>query len=353
MRTKIYTLFLFFGVFMFVATLSYAKVTGQCSNCHTMHNSQNGLAVSKSGPHEELLKDTCIGCHTGTNDGTNTTPYVLSTSPPDYGVNGTGTTGNTLAGGNFYWVASSGGANDRCGHNVQGISPPDATLGLTPPGGSPLSTELTCAGTDGCHGNRAIKDQYKAIYGAHHAHVDSGWQDGSTVAKSYRFLLGVQGMEDPKWEYHPDQYHHNKYYGVDRSTEADVSGTISHFCAECHGYFHHGTGQIAPDIAHGVWFRHPTDFDMNDVKNGTEYQYYNGGTGVDNPYSVISPVATSDTSTNLNTVVYHQQGDAIVMCLSCHRAHGSPYPAILRWNYKAWPGPGGYNGCAICHTAKN
>ncbi len=332
---------------LYFSGIVYAQVTGQCANCHTMHNSQNGKAISTSGPHEELLNNTCIGCHTGVNDGSNKTPYVFSESEPDYGT--TGTTGNTLAGGNFYWVANG---NDTCGHNVKGLAAPDKTLGLTPPGGTALASQLTCAGTNGCHGDRSITDQYKAIYGAHHGHIDTGWQDGSTVAKSYRFLLGIQGMEDPKWEYHPTASQHNKYYGVDRGSEADVDGTISHLCAECHGDFHHGTGNVALDIPNGVWLRHPTDFDMNNVKSGTEYQYYNGGTGVDNPYSVISPVATSDTSTNLNTLVFHQTGDAIVMCISCHRAHGSPNAAILRWDYKAWPG-GGYNGCAVCHTAKD
>ncbi|RLA81698.1 MAG: hypothetical protein DRG33_00080, partial [Deltaproteobacteria bacterium] len=40
-----------------------------------------------------------------------------------------------------------------------------------------------------------------------------------------------------------------------------------------------------------------------------------------------------------------------VQCLSCHRAHGSPYPDMLRWDYRNWPG-GGMNGCAVCHTSK-
>ncbi|MGB9716198.1 MAG: cytochrome c3 family protein [Thermodesulfovibrionales bacterium] len=44
------------------------------------------------------------------------------------------------------------------------------------------------------------------------------------------------------------------------------------------------------------------------------------------------------------------------MCLSCHRAHGSPYADILRWNYDEMR-TGSYtttdSGCFTCHTGKN
>ncbi|RLD93461.1 MAG: hypothetical protein DRI93_05285, partial [Aquificota bacterium] len=48
---------------LFLTGISMAKVTGVCSNCHTMHNSQGGSAVNNSGPYEYLLNDTCVGCH--------------------------------------------------------------------------------------------------------------------------------------------------------------------------------------------------------------------------------------------------------------------------------------------------
>ncbi|MCK4838726.1 MAG: hypothetical protein KAS94_07960, partial [Desulfobulbaceae bacterium] len=45
-------------------------------------------------------------------------------------------------------------------------------------------------------------------------------------------------------------------------------------------------------------------------------------------------------------------GTAIITCITCHRAHGSPYDYSLRWNYKAWPGATA-GGCYDCHTVKN
>jgi len=337
---------------------SIAKVTGPCVNCHTMHNSQAGVSVVAEGPVPCLLNSDCIGCHAGINDGSNTTPYVLMTdSVPIYESTGTEADTNTLAGGNFYWVAISG--LDRKGHNVAGVVGLDSTLGNTPPGGvedpSP-SKQLTCAGVNGCHGDRDVYSPYKAMSGAHHNNDMTLWKNGTTLALSYRFLDEVQGLEDTDYEYRPTAQHHNKYYGKDRAGEADrAEGTISSLCGQCHGNFHNGSGEIASGtFGNGVWLRHPTDFDMARAKSrsGGEYAGYNGGTGTGNPYSVVSPVATSDTSTNLNTTVFSGTDDAIVMCLSCHRAHGTPNDAILRWDYKGWPA-GGYNGCAICHTEKD
>ncbi|NDY41522.1 hypothetical protein G3N55_01465 [Dissulfurirhabdus thermomarina] len=343
------------GVFLALAAVlaaapAAAKVTGPCAACHTMHNSQNGLSVVGGGPIPGLLNADCLGCHTGSNAG-GTTPYVFSQSAPAYGTSGTEATTTTLAGGNFYWVANG---NPRAGHNVQGAAPPDPDLGNTPPGGTALSTQLNCAGTNGCHGRRSDADPYRDMFGAHHQNDMTGWKDGTSLARSYRFLMGVQGLEDAAYEFRPTAAgHHNKYYGVDRATEADAAGTLSSLCGSCHGDFHHGTGQVASGtFGAGAWLRHPTDFDMSRATTSGEYAGYNGGGGTGNPYSVVSPVATSDTSTTLNTTVYSQAGDAVVMCASCHRAHGTPFAYALRWDYRSWPG-GGTNGCAVCHTSKD
>ena len=330
-----------------------ARVTGVCVNCHTMHNSQNNQTVTDSGsPNQALLISDCIGCHTGQNTGTNDEPYVHDTNPPLYRTTGTEPDSNTLAGGNFYWVSSG---LDRMGHNVEGLATPDATLSLPPGGDGSFSGQLRCAGSMGCHGNPLEAEQIPALKGGHHYKDHLIWQDGSTLAKSYRFLDTIQGFGDSSYEYHPTDQRHNKYYGLDRSAESDQApGTISSLCARCHKYFHNGTDSVAPGstFGTGVWIRHPTDFDMSNATSSGEYQGYNGGSGTGNPYSVISPVATADASTTLNTTVYTRANDAVVMCLSCHRAHGSPYTSSLRWDYRAWPA-GGYNGCAVCHTSKN
>ncbi len=342
---------------------SPAKVSGPCVNCHTMHNSQGGspMAFRMSGGskvygglvNEGLLNTDCIGCHQGANV-SGSVPFVFDTSVPNYGLTGTEAGTTTLAGGNFHWVSMGA---ERTGHNVSGITPLDSVHGVTPPGGVAMGGQITCGGILGCHGSSSAATPTQAIMGGHHGKDMTAWQDGTSVAKSYRFLNGVQGMEDNSFELQPTQSKHNKYYGKNRVSETDLAaGTISSHCARCHGNFHNGSGKIAfGTFGAGVWLRHPVDFDMSRAISSTEYVTYNNGTGTGNPYSVVSPVATASTSTSVNTTVdvSTSANNAIVMCLSCHRAHGTPYDAILRWDYKKWPQAGGYNGCAVCHTTKD
>ena len=342
------------GFLLLLPVYSMARVTGNCVSCHTMHNSQDNLWVAESStPNPALLVADCIGCHTGQNDGRNTIPYVFSTTPPQYRDTGTEADSNTLAGGSFYWVSSIG---DRRGHNVKGLAAPDQFLSTPPGGDGTFNQQLRCAGTMGCHGNKEISEQISAVKGSHHYTDHRIWQPGTSLAGSYRMLDGIQGLGDPDYEYHPTDLSHNKYYGIDRTSESETAeGTISSHCARCHEDYHNGPLTLSPNriLGAGVWLRHPTDFDMSNAVSSTEYQLYNNSSSYgNNIYSVIAPVATVDTTTTLNTRIFSQANDALVMCLSCHRAHGSPFAGALRWNYKAWPA-GGYNGCAVCHTAKN
>lgn len=337
-KTISVTLFLF--ILILIPENSPARVTGYCNNCHTMHYSQGGglpSAWGTSGPYNALLMNDCVGCHTAPsgvqNTGSNEIPYINQVSGPTYG-----TSGNTLAGGSFYWMAQG---DDTKGHNANGIANQDGTLGTVPPGGTDLGSQITCAGSYGCHGDRGESSDYKAIYGAHHA---TGSIDGTTVGTSYRFLLGVVGYEDSDWEYQPSSSTHNQYKGVDRAGETeDDSSTIGHLCGDCHGDFHHGTGNIASSGWRSPWFRHPTDYDMGNTPSDSEYRNYGGAT---NEYNVVAPVASEDVSSVKSTVNFSD--DTIVTCISCHRAHGSPYFKLLRWDYRG----NDWSGCGTCHTWK-
>ena len=350
---------------LFSTGVTLAKVTGLCVDCHTMHNSQNGSAVDSGGPYQALTKGNCVGCHTGENDGTNNIPYVLQESAPNYEFDGSKT---TLAGGNFYWVATSGGADDTTGHNVTGISNADTNIGQTPPGFNSndytdngavgtnwSSNQLTCAGTYGCHGTHDTTDDFAAISGAHHA--DDSSIDGSTVGKSFRFLYGIKGTEDSDWEYTNSSSDHNGYYASDyQKTGTMDSASINYLCAECHGDFHLHS-QIDDSTTGSPWLRHPTDYDMNNVSSKEYGSYPNASlySSVSNAgdYFVDVPVGTSDGS--VKSQVLQASGDAIVLCISCHRAHGSPYADLLRWDYSTCSTNGTSKsscGCFACHTGK-
>lgn len=350
-------------------TSAWAKVQGPCADCHTMHNSQDGAVVDGDGPSRSLTIGGCIGCHTGTNDGGNI-PYVNQSGEPTY-VSGAGATNATLAGGSFYWVGQDSAATDPMGHNVVGIAASDRNIANnTPPGFNSTTAgevgiladwtanQLTCAGTYGCHGPHGAADDFTDLAGAHHG--DTG------IAADYRFLTGIQGIEDPDWEYSASATDRNVYHGQARS-DASVKtdkATISYFCSTCHGDYHAGSEVVygGSTIGENAWLRHPTDYDLNDAQG--EYAAYNGdGTS----YSVEAPVAADlKTLTGITTATQHDTqidvtntaNTAIVTCISCHRAHGSPYADLLRWDYAgmeagdtAQTATG--EGCFVCHTTKD
>ena len=352
-----------------VVTL-FSKVSGPCSDCHTMHNSQNNSVII-SQPQQYLLKKTCVGCHTGTNVPGEKTPYVFDTSAPSYNV-------NTLAGGNFYWVLQ----DSRNGHNclsIPGMSQ-DPYLSFAPgwhgPNGNGATGPVNCNVCHGSHTGGGVYPQgahgdcsscHSKLSSCESCHKPAHHADdsGPVVGQSggwYRFLIspnhpdpktGVKGIEDDDWELTHSSTDHNEYYGSS-NPDGSADNSISHFCAGCHGYFH-GIVQSANNNGQSPWLRHPTNIA---IPNKGEYKLYNTQDGSHiGPYSNLAPVArdpneiTSMTGAS-STVT---PGKDQVMCLSCHRAHGSPYPDMMRWDYSQC-NAGSTNsncGCFVCHTAKD
>jgi len=343
---------------------SVFAIDQQCNACHTMHNSQNGSAVDGDGPNRVLLNDSCTGCHTGDNDtwaADGTVPYVYDTAAT-YGT-------DTLAGGNFLWVKT---INDEKGHNVftDGFDTEDSNLGQNPPGYNAATNvtnmpedwltvdyQLTCSGTTGCHGKRESSDELEDISGAHHGNVTGALTGASTVYNSFRFLKGIKGYEDTDWEMTTvvGVGTVNQYYGVHRGSiatgaESDQA-TISAYCAQCHGTFHSGViANDAGDTSAEPWLRHPTDYSVEAAQDtGNDYIAVT-------TYNVAVPVGF----TNLNgdfTITDTDTTDNIVTCISCHRAHGSPYDDLMRFNYNSAlfeaEAGGNDHGCFWCHTTKN
>ena len=348
-----------------------AKVTGVCSDCHTMHNSQGGATIYAEGPYETLLVNGCVGCHTAPagvqNDGTNTIPYVNQATEPTFIGQANP---NTLSGGSFYWVATAGGGEDAKGHNVLGISERD-TIAYAPGGGT-----RGCAST--CHETLAeeqdiIPDLGTGCEGCHLSvghHADDGAYAGGakhvTSAPWYRFLsahptavgsLGVEGIEHEKWNYGATASLHNEYLGkpdVEMDKKANffaLGNTVTAFCCGCHGDFH---DENEEEDGSGNWIRHPAD---HEIPDSGEYASAFGASGGTGTYDPDVPVARPDLSsgTPSGTVTLGPGGD-MVMCLSCHVAHGSPYDDMLRWDYNGMIADGGGadgTGCFVCHTKKD
>lgn len=349
--------------------LSYGfafALTGPCVDCHTMHNSQNNSSMNfdySTTPNPILLRGDCLGCHAqnlNTRIVGNYLPQVRHTAA-----------GNDLAGGNFAYItgdkaldAGDGGATtSTVGHNVVDFGVAEATLTM-PPGDKNATGitngTLTCAGSQGCHGDRTTSGSFAGISGTHHNNASGSISTASATSpgQSYRFLNGVAGFEDTYWEDATTTTTHNVYYGVafgssiEGSATAPGANTISGLCAECHGLFH-GPGTPG-DIANagGEWLRHPTDAILPATAGG-EYNSYQGANGA-LVYDTLAPVG-KPAATPVAPVAAVVPGTDVVVCLSCHKAHASANADILRWNYSTIATGGGDDKtrCFVCHTNKD
>jgi predicted CXXCH cytochrome family protein len=72
-------------------------------------------------------------------------------------------------------------------------------------------------------------------------------------------------------------------------------------------------------------------------------------------YDLDAPVGRLTVPATSSSVV--TPGSDAVMCLSCHVAHASNYPDMLRWDYDAMiagnAGAAAGTGCFSCHTTKD
>jgi predicted CXXCH cytochrome family protein len=344
-----------------------ARVTGQCANCHTMHNSQNGAALARTGDGihwgsgnqltggvisatawDNLLVSSCVGCHSSS---TADSIVTVNGSVIPIVFNTTGYPDHPLAGGNFYHVSQGGGENDVFGHNVEGIAEPDSNLEIVP--GQEIGGNSTLAISDclACHlpgmsgvpgipftiprsGNVLICQDCHTVPN-HHA------DDSATVVGEdggwYRFLFDVKGIEDDDWEKTISATDHNEYQG-------GAFNSVSRWGCGCHSQFHAlanpgGVGVASP------WLRHPVDVILPDAG---EYAAYT-------QYSPEAPVARPDLTGYSGPSSTVTPGTDMVMCLSCHRPHGSPYKDILRWDYDEMiAGDSSKSGgCFTCHSHKN
>ena len=316
--------------------------------CHQMHGGESpyNMAPGYGG------NEGCINCHSSD---TSSTTYVLNPGgDPEIVVpvvvyTGSDEPTNYLAGGNFWWVKEGLGGDDTKGHNIFSGEPDDNLSS------APLSAS-GCTSGNFCHAN--LYTEYTGAEGTRqgctkcHMMQDGGWggfhhaDDSNTVVGSdtgdsdgyFRFLTGhmsgaghgVCGIEDDDWQATSDSTDHNEYLGYSGSKDSPgilsmLGHTMTAFCCGCHGNKHISS----PVPEGGDWIRHPSGA----LPLDSSYTEYNAQTPVSRPdlsgYSGASSTVTPVTD--------------MVMCLSCHRAHGSPYPKMLRWET--------VGGCDDCHIS--
>lgn len=172
--------------------------------------------------------------------------------------------------------------SDSAGHNIQTI---DAALGLTPPGGVSLS-EFNCLSCHNPHTNGNYRNLKKEINGP------------ATLVKA---------DGDPNFQ-----------------KNAYISG-MNDFCGACHAGFNsvHNIGGVSG------WDCHPVGITIYGSQP-VDFEHWSG---------LKNKITQAELPLGNPNDLYSAQ----VFCLTCHRAHASPYKDSMRWDYSKNP-----QGCLEC-----
>ncbi len=284
----------------------HAGGVGSCGTCHIMHDAAAG-EIALDGTRPLLVAasatDLCLTCH-GSYGVFGPAPNL---PPAERGA------------GNFTWLlednindAPGGAASPlggyASGHNI--VSPARGTNAdprwSHAPGGTFPSALLGCTSCHDPHGS----DGFRSLNGP--GPVQNG------VAN---FLYPAPVAE-----------------GLDitdsGATETAASHTayrsgMSQWCANCHGMYH--------EEGSGAAFEHPVDGTLGSDER-TRYNRYEGdaspgtGSSVD---AYVSQVPFEDAAMTVTGTSGPQAGSRL-MCLTCHRAHGSSGPAAGRWDFRVY-----------------
>ena len=377
------------AVLAFAGSSAYAFHDGgvaACEGCHVMHNASGGraqtvVANSRAGfqtnvTNSYLLQgsdqsSTCLVCHGG-----NGAPFSVANYQTGFGPNaGSLSNTNFTPGGDFGWLMFAGpSTGNKKAHNVVAADYTYSADSITTaPGGTFASgagkAAFACSNCHDPHGRYRLQGlatspevkspltggtfpiTQSGSYGA-----PTGGIPASQAIGVYRLLAGAGYSpasnpsfpfpNDPPFAVAPVVYNQIEDNGHGEVRVAYGQG-MSEWCQNCHTNIHlDGYVNGAPGL------RHPAG---NGAKlQPAQFNVYNayissGRVTGSNVYSSLVPfeVGTKDISdAGLKTGAAsngNPQSGATppilvagaasnVMCISCHRAHGSGFDSITRWD---------------------
>lgn len=352
------------AAFAFGFGTAYAFHSGgvaECGGCHSMHSPAAGGSFLLVGVDQT---STCLSCHQHAGD-TGPNNYHISTAEADMPA-GSAPLQRT-PGGDFGWLKKTYYYNlrgaktewgDSHGHNI--VAPglgynADAT-NTTAPGGTFLASGLACNSCHDPHGKyrRAAGDTVAnsgaaiktsgSYAGAVIADNEPGTApDGSAYAVGvYRLLAGAGYVKAPYPGVPPAKvpsaYNRSEAASSTRvaygaAITAAGNTTWGNWCGTCHPNMHSANGYV-----------HPVDQQLGSTIALNYNTYVKSGDMTGTPatsFTSLVPFATDGTGNtyaNLAAVTASTAGPASadrVMCLSCHRAHASGFPFMLRWNMES------------------
>jgi hypothetical protein len=348
------------GVALGLAGAAYAFHSGgvaECTGCHSIHSPKPGGSFLLIGGDQS---STCLSCHQHAGD-TDPSSYHISTADADQ------PTGvppkQRTPGGDFGWlrkdysfVVRGNTINElgqTHGHNIIAA---DAgytvdTDNTTAPGGTFPSSQLGCQSCHDPHSaNRRLSDgtyvRNVASAGQVYAPIiGSGSYNNSALPAAgeavgvYRLLRGLgdnsQGVTftGVAIAVVPSSYNRTEASTQTRTAYgASGEDTWGNWCATCHPGMHSSGNYV-----------HPVDKNLNSTVANNYNAYVKSGdlTGT-SANSFTSLVPFMENTGDIATLASHAKNDDTylngpstsdqVACLSCHRAHATGWPEMLRWN---------------------
>jgi hypothetical protein len=282
-----------------------------CDGCHSMHNStdnpRGGSATSASLMKGSDASSTCLNCHVGAGG-----YHIASTD------------GTTMSqGGDFFWVKTDytwlergnivTSTGESHGHNIvaSDFGFVGDSVNATAPGGTMNSATLGCTSCHDPHGQVSGATAAISVSGSYGA-ADPA--DGS-IHGNYR-LLGDDGFKQITAV--------APVATANGSNGASVNyGTgMTAWCLSCHSAFNDNANM------------HPTNVPVPTTYNS--YVKTGDMTGVAaTAFDSLVPFERGVNDGSLlsaTSTIGVEDSNDVVMCLTCHRAHGSAFENGLRWD---------------------
>jgi predicted CXXCH cytochrome family protein len=337
-----------------MSTTAYSFHSGgvaECGGCHSMHSPAAGGSFLMVGTDQS---STCLSCHEHAGD-TAPSSYHVSTAPADMPV-GTAPLQRT-PGGDFGWlkktytfvVRGTTNVEDGAthGHNIVAVDKgyaADATNTVAP-GGTFSSANLACNSCHDPHG-KYRRDSSNIISTTGAPIIGSGSYDTSVVPAAgqavgaYRLLAGA-GYSKAPFTGVPAAKTPATYNRTEAATQTRTAygvatngghSTWGNWCGACHGDMH-STGNYV----------HPVDQGLGSTIMGLYNSYVKSGdmTGTSaNSFNSLVPFSSNTGDYTVLAGLAKNDGSQLggptstdqVNCLSCHRAHATGFPEMLRWN---------------------
>lgn len=326
----------------------------ECEGCHSMHSPAAGGYALLVGSD---ASSACLTCHQGATD---TGPSSYHVSTRDAVLVGTGVPQQRTPGGDFGWLKKSytwsGGSElgEKHGHNIIaadfGYTADTRPENALAPGGTYPNSQLSCVSCHDPHGqarrtgtDAAPTYAYPAIGAnvgpimASGSYTNSPAPTATEAVGIYRILAapGYTRAQGVTWGGFPVAIAPGTYNRTEAVSDTRVSyggtGTNSwgDWCGSCHGDMHQDST--------GTAYVHPTEKALGGIANLYNAYVASGNlTGsAATAFSSMAPFAINTTDYGvLKSATGTTAGPGTadrVTCLSCHRAHASAFPEMLRW----------------------